>query len=264
MKTYIYKIKNKINGKCYIGVTTNLKRRRRDHELRNINSAYKDKKLLYRAIKKYGAKNFSFKVIFECDDFDYAVRIVEPKLIKKYKSFGGDGTGYNATRGGEGILGYKFSKEACARARIERKARFLRPEYMAKYKGRKLSEIQKKRIGESVKQEWLRRGGNPLKGRTRSKEANKKTSETLRKMNFKPSINTIEANRSRMSKRWLITHPCGKEEEVLNLSAFCRLHNLCNYTMRTVSLGKMKHHKDFKCKLLDPHTTPGQMVLRKT
>ena len=71
---YIYKITNKINGKCYIGQTKNhVNKRFQEHKRvsKNKNSSIYDYPL-YRAFRKYGIENFSFEEIEKCnlDDLD--------------------------------------------------------------------------------------------------------------------------------------------------------------------------------------------------
>ena len=67
MKT-VYKITNKINNKIYIGSSTRVNKRWRDH----INAAFNENDSqydypLYRAFRKYGVENFSFEILK--DDF---------------------------------------------------------------------------------------------------------------------------------------------------------------------------------------------------
>ena len=57
----IYKIENLINHKCYIGQSTNIYKRWRNH--RSATDDYP----LYRAFRKYGMNNFSFEILEECD-----------------------------------------------------------------------------------------------------------------------------------------------------------------------------------------------------
>lgn len=98
MKKCIYKVTNKINGKVYIGQTNNPKRRRTEHFA--CRNQKREKKLLYYAIEKYGAENFSFEIIEDfCEDYNEK----EKYWIQKYRSFVGyeDCNGYNVTQGGE-------------------------------------------------------------------------------------------------------------------------------------------------------------------
>ena len=87
----IYKITNKINQKCYIGQSIDIKRRWRSHK----NDAAKIDYPLYLAFHKYGIENFSFEVIEECDRDKLNER--EIYWIEYYNSYY---QGYNQTLGG--------------------------------------------------------------------------------------------------------------------------------------------------------------------
>lgn len=94
----IYKITNLINGKNYIGQSTNISRRWKDH--RNIaNNDLTNNYPLYRAIRKYGLNNFQFSVLEECSPEELNKK--EIYWIDYYNSYK---NGYNQTRGGEGNL----------------------------------------------------------------------------------------------------------------------------------------------------------------
>ena len=93
MKKDIYKITNLINGKCYIGQTTDSKRRFSEHKAKSYGS--EKNKVLYYAFDKYGLNNFSFEVIEEQIE-NYNER--EKYWIRYYDSFE---NGYNQTEGGE-------------------------------------------------------------------------------------------------------------------------------------------------------------------
>ena len=93
MKKDIYKITNLINGKCYIGQTTDSKRRFSEHRAKGYGA--EKNKILYYAFDKYGIENFSFEII-ESQIENYNER--ERYWIRYYDSFE---NGYNATEGGE-------------------------------------------------------------------------------------------------------------------------------------------------------------------
>lgn len=65
MRGIIYKYTNKINGKIYIGQTTNEENRRR--KWNNPNNKYGGAKI-NNARKKYGIDNWLYEVIFVVDD----------------------------------------------------------------------------------------------------------------------------------------------------------------------------------------------------
>lgn len=104
--TGIYKVTNKINNKCYIGQSVDIKSRFQQHE----SQAYNKKRnsynfTLYRAIRKYGIKNFSFEIIEECPKEILNER--EQYWINYYDSYN---NGYNMTIGGDTSTNHKEKK----------------------------------------------------------------------------------------------------------------------------------------------------------
>ena len=94
MEKYIYKITNKINGKSYIGQTTDYQRRFREH--RNKGYGEEPNKPLYNAFDKYGINNFDFEVIEDLTE-NYNER--EKYWIQYYNTLLPNG--YNVEPGGE-------------------------------------------------------------------------------------------------------------------------------------------------------------------
>lgn len=95
----IYKITNKINGKCYIGQSVDIHRRWKGHR----KDAFWDGSLakdypLYRAMRKHGIENFEFEVLEECSAD--ALNEKEIYYINFYKSNMRD-FGYNQNDGGQ-------------------------------------------------------------------------------------------------------------------------------------------------------------------
>ena len=65
----IYKATNLINGKIYIGKTTqNFEKYKLNHINSALRNSDKDKKVFYRAIRKYGVENFTWEVLVECEN----------------------------------------------------------------------------------------------------------------------------------------------------------------------------------------------------
>jgi len=95
MNSLIYKIENQVNGKVYIGQTTQpLSHRKSEHFSRLKENKRQHK--LYQAMRKYGKSNFLFSEIanvLNVEDLDR----VEIDLIEQHNSFN---RGYNATIGG--------------------------------------------------------------------------------------------------------------------------------------------------------------------
>lgn len=96
-KIGIYKITNKINGKCYIGQSQNIDKRWRKHQkayLNNNNRAYYYP--LYKDFRKFGIENFKFEIIEICKKEDLDKK--EVYWINYYDTYH---KGYNQTIGGD-------------------------------------------------------------------------------------------------------------------------------------------------------------------
>lgn len=103
----IYKIVNNINGKIYIGQSTNISRRWKEHRTRYTNVTEDSHIVLYKAIKKYGLNNFSFEVLEECKISELNEK--EIYYIKLYNSEVPNG--YNLTSGGNNSFKTKLTLE---------------------------------------------------------------------------------------------------------------------------------------------------------
>lgn len=91
----IYKITNTINGKSYIGLTTQgLSVRKSEHKYRMLRKKRDHK--LYAAFRKYGFDNFRFEAICTALDEKYLPEL-ESMFISKFNSFT---NGYNMNAGG--------------------------------------------------------------------------------------------------------------------------------------------------------------------
>ena len=98
----VYKHQNLINGKVYIGITSQEPEKR----WRNGQGYYNHKKF-YAAIKKYGWDNFSHDILYSNLTEEQACAL-EQELIQKYNS---KINGYNLTNGGDGVKGYAHTEE---------------------------------------------------------------------------------------------------------------------------------------------------------
>lgn len=111
MTGFIYIIRNNINNKLYVGKSTY-------KNLSYLINRYKKelkyrptKRLIIRAIKKYGINNFNFKIEIDniCDTNE--LNILEKFYIKKYKT-NNSKLGYNLTIGGDGTNGFVWNKKS--------------------------------------------------------------------------------------------------------------------------------------------------------
>lgn len=100
------------NGKRYIGKT-----HQELHERQGGSSFinYRRSKLLWSAIKKYGAENIKQDILIEGCMSDEQASLYEMKYIAQYKTnycrYNNPSYGYNLTDGGEGALGFVHTDE---------------------------------------------------------------------------------------------------------------------------------------------------------
>lgn len=115
----IYKATNLINNKIYIGFDSNWPKRKHNHSKDSFNK--KRKQYWYKfhkTIREFGFNNFEWEIIYQSLEGAHTLKIMEPYFIKQYDSFN---NGYNMTKGGEGNLGLKHSKEQKYKWSLERK-----------------------------------------------------------------------------------------------------------------------------------------------
>lgn len=105
-KGVIYSITNKVNGKQYVGLSTEYKKRWTLHRYR-LRSNTHNSKYLQHSWNKYGEDNFIFEIVEEVEEGELNNR--ERYWIDKLNTF--IPNGYNLTKGGEGSLGWTPSKE---------------------------------------------------------------------------------------------------------------------------------------------------------
>lgn len=151
----------------YIGKSVAMRARMTDHIRESIEGVETYKCCWIRSLLKEGIKP-KYIVLEKCEN-NWRER--EIALIKEYKEKGHRLT--NATEGGEGLLGYKFSKE-CVLKRAEK---------IKKYKPVKIKEKRKAPTGESYTrwknslkgikktEQWKKNLSISHKGKTPSKQA---------------------------------------------------------------------------------------------
>lgn len=137
----IYKIENTINGKIYVGQSSNIEQRWAAHKSPYEQERQKNKPL-YQAFKKYGIKNFAFSVIEECslDELDKK----EKYWINYYNSLVHK-NGYNIRCGGEGNDGENHPRHKLTKEDIID----IRTRYNNKERCKEVEELYKDRIGHS-------------------------------------------------------------------------------------------------------------------
>ena len=91
----IYKVTNKINGKCYIGQTRHSLQQRKNKHLVCVRSGVKTH--FYCAIRKYGEENFDWEIVCSTNNKQH-LNELETYYITKYDSIK---NGYNMVDGGD-------------------------------------------------------------------------------------------------------------------------------------------------------------------
>jgi hypothetical protein len=82
----IYIIYNKVNNKCYVGQTINLRKRKKEHRTK-LNTNIHDNKYLQRSCDKYGLDSFIFYIVEIVDDVQnlneqelYYIKLLETRM----------------------------------------------------------------------------------------------------------------------------------------------------------------------------------------
>ena len=218
---------NKINGKKYVGRTS------RTLEIRwqgHVSAARRNDSdmLIARAISKHGPDAFERSILEECSDDIIAER--EQYWILEQKSYVSDG-GYNLTYGGDGgLLGYKFSEEACEKMR-------------QKALGRKHSEEAKKKMSEAAQDRVV--SPETIEKRAKANRGQKRTDEQRKRMS--------DAQCKRMSE-----HP-HSEETKKKISETCKLCGPVSEETRnklSLSSSGRRHTEETKAKMRLQHCKP--------
>jgi group I intron endonuclease len=134
----IYKVTNLVNGKVYIGLTTQTLTKRKNNHLCEAFSLESDY-VFHRALRKYGKENFSWEVIDNANTLE-ELKEKEKYWILYYNSYihSDNSNGYNMTIGGEGNNGLKLSDET-------------KKKLSELHKGKKASEESKKKLSEAFR-----------------------------------------------------------------------------------------------------------------
>jgi group I intron endonuclease len=187
MNGKIYLIRNLVNGKYYIGQTTNsLNKRLNDHCCYSHNLHFKS------AIKKYGRKNFVIEPLVENIQTQEELDNFEKLWILTTRSYDRK-VGYNIEMGGNGrgkvsnetraklsslMKGKIISPETRAKMSASAKGKIRSPETQAKMsasmKGKIISPEQRAKMSASMK------GNSNHKGKTHTLETRAKISASLK------------------------------------------------------------------------------------
>ena len=148
----VYQHKNKINGKVYIGITSQKPEQRWGSQGCN----YKSSPHFYSAIQKYGWDNFEHNILFTDLTKEQAC-LREQELIKEYNLMNRE-FGYNSTSGGDIFTMNEEAKQKISQAMIRNQNGLGHPCSEEKkekisnaQKGRKFTEEHKQKLSEAAK-----------------------------------------------------------------------------------------------------------------
>lgn len=165
----IYRIKNKINGKVYIGQSRDIGRRLRAHLRASENETdHRFQNPIYKAIRKYGSDNFVFEIIHKCDQIvlKFEIDELEKEYIRKHQS-NKTKYGYNATDGGDGgmltdetieKIMASLNRPGAKEARSQR-----RKEWWIKNGDKRRAELAERKKNKPKKQAYIRKGRKDTK-----------------------------------------------------------------------------------------------------
>lgn len=247
----IYKITNKINGKCYIGQSINIEQRLKNHKSSKVD------KPLYRAFKKYGIENFTFEILEQCKREELNEK--EIKYIEIYNSTT-DGNGYNLEHGGEfkDITLCEYSKKK----QVENFKKAIKnmpkedfekwhKKIGEKHKGKTVSEEQRKKISKTLKEYYKdekarERLSKNNKGKKRSLSARLKLSMSQQKVMAKYAKKVLQYD---LENNFITSYDslqdvkeCNKFYNLGNISACCNNHRKTAYGF------KWKYDEEFNSK----------------
>lgn len=203
MRYTIYLRTNLVNNKCYVGQTSNLKRR--EMEWNYLKQTYAND-YISNDREKYGFDAWVVKVLAECDNRENAWNL-EQKFIKDYNTIWPNG--YNLSEGGAGSKGCKLSDETKQKISEALKGKHLSEETKRKIsegnKGKIVSEETKKKLEESVRNSQ------------KAKEQRKKLFKTLAKQVYQYTLD------GELVKIWSSISEAGRNGyNFKNISACCR------------------------------------------
>lgn len=235
----IYCITNNITGKRYVGQTSKGYLKRFESHI-NCALSQQSNKPLYIDLYKYGAQNFTVKrLLYNIPEKD--VDYYEKLWIYKLNTLYVNGEGYNISRGGQPIHGYRYTEQQCEKLRQNTKKMWevLRnnPQKLGcrnkkisnRLAGRPKSEIHRKHLGESRLGKYSG-VDNPFYGRKHSLE----TKLLISQNNSVPIIGQcVKTGKTlHFSNILLANHYVNAQGFTTNKSASTRICLCCKLNMR--------------------------------
>lgn len=236
MKTgIIYCATNLINGKCYVGQTTQRLKNRIKRHYKNSEDLTLNYKFV-NALRKYKRKDWRWEILVENVSVDQ-LDLFERSYIWGLSTFE---FGYNSTTGGGHCV---FSEEIKKKMSKSQTGKRLSQETKNKIskagKGKIISKQQRKKMSQAAM-------GKPVSEETRKKISQANIGEKNphfgkpRPQEVKDKISNAKA------KPYKIIKPNGTTEIVKNLKKFCEEYGLSDIRMHAIARGQQKYHKGYR------------------
>ncbi len=233
----LYLITNNITQKSYVGQTKSeigyLRRFQQHCQMAEWDTS-RQKSLLHKSIHKYGAENFSIKLLMHGLD-ESAIDFYESLWIQKLNTFYKNGHGYNMTLGGQGIHGYKHSGETRQKMSLKNKGRNISSKTIQKrlQAQQQNNSMMKRRLSPT----WRQHLSNAAKKRFETspgtftgKHHSEETKAKLSALHSKPII-CFDLNTGRILREYPSATEAAKdlisEGRTSNKSAFTRILKIC-------------------------------------
>lgn len=246
----IYLIRNKINGKSYVGQTIrSVKQRWAEH----VKSAQRSVSRcgLQAAIRKYGHDKFDVSILQECSSLD-ELSDAERSWVAKLDTYK---NGYNLTTGGDQRPG--FNRSTKTRKLISDKIRLkyatdhtYKEHVVAAMYGRKQSPemIEKRRMRGQKNWNFGRFGSAHPCGGPKSEEHKKKISEGKKNKHMRHSIESLQKMSVAHSLPVAALDDCGNVVLAFKSSHATKFAGFSALQVNRVTRGVAKRHKNLSWK----------------
>lgn len=183
LKTGVYLIRNRVNGKVYVGSAAQSLTERWTTHRKSLRRGTHYNEYLQRAWDRYGERAFEFVVLIRCQSGD-CVR-VEQAFIDRLDATNEE-KGYNQCKIAGGTLGFKWTEESKAKMSATRKRQCASQEYREMV-GERFSKPKTLEHREKLRAANLGKKNGPLSAETKAKigsklKGRKFTLETRMKM----------------------------------------------------------------------------------
>ncbi len=245
---FIYEIKNKIDGKIYIGQTTQVPSIRWTQHKYKLNTNKHDNKHLQFAWNKHGVDAFIFNIVDTADNIE-ELNLLEKKYINEYRSTNKK-LGYNFREGGMNGLHSLESKKKIAKSLIGKshsiESKIKKAKSRRKVGYPNVVSPEGKRYNIEDMTNFCRLHGLHPTGMFDlvNKKSRQYKGWTLEGVDLKVSRFDLIAKKHRPNGYPPLKDSNGNiYKGIINMSKFCKEHGLSNVNVSSMVAKKAKSHK---------------------